>query len=392
MIVADAGGPLRFLPLPELSTLHTNNKTFSATRPGVTMLVPTTTNSFHLTAEFDVASLSNHSRAPVDKAEITLKFFQPASASLSVPPAASSEGKGVAAGADRGSSTGGDGGSTMSSGVKGGAAAPSAPPEGLGVSLLPPWSAEGQAMLNHTSVVGDVLKVDRAATTARACAAACVARADCGAWTLREPSATAAATPTESTAAPASVCTLMHVGAQVMANVGSGCDALGAPYSARSGQDGDGGGAAAAAATHSNPSTDVCTSGIVAWQLTAPGLSSGPILVTLPAADSGGGGGGGGGGGDSSMLASSPLLGARAASLEVPVRVTIELFVDQQICELFLHDGKGKGSAVTTFGCSPVTDADNAVSLYTAGVDGASVKGVCSDMAGSIMPPPQPSE
>jgi len=113
--------------------------------------------------------------------------------------------------------------------------------------------------------------VDRAATTVRACAAACIARADCGAWTLREPSATAAATPTESTAAFASVCTLMHVDAQVLANVGSGCDALGAPCSALGGQNGDGddaaadvADAAAAAATRSDSSTDLCTSGIVA--------------------------------------------------------------------------------------------------------------------------------
>jgi hypothetical protein len=63
----------------------------------------------------------------------------------------------------------------------------------------------------------------------------------------------------------------------------------------------------------------------VGWQLAAPGLEA-PISV-LP-------------------------LPTKVGSTEAATAsVKLELFVDQSICELFLHDGRGAGSAVVTFGC-----------------------------------------
>ena len=82
----------------------------------------------------------------------------------------------------------------------------------------------------------------------------------------------------------------MKQGARVLANVGSGCDALG----------------------HSG-----CTSGIVGWQLEVPGTDS-RIGVMLPTGED------------------RSAVGGGAA-------VMLELFVDQQICEIFLHDGRGHG-------------------------------------------------
>ena len=60
MIVADDGGPLRFLPLPELSSLHTSNKSFRAELHGRgrEVLVHETTNSFHLNATFELGALT----------------------------------------------------------------------------------------------------------------------------------------------------------------------------------------------------------------------------------------------------------------------------------------------------------------------------------------------
>eukprot|EP01045_Picozoa_sp_COSAG04_P022054 COSAG04_NODE_2440_length_4121_cov_1.808304_2_plen_304_part_00 len=281
MIVADAGGPLRFLPLPELSSLHANTKTFSATARsggnGSIVLVHSTTNSLHMNFTVDISALSGHARTPI-----------PASISL-----------GVFADAD----------------------SPSEP--GISFALLAPWSVSGQKALADTSILGEALKVDAGATTAEACAAACVADNGCGGWTLREPRSTVPD-------ASGAKCTLMKAGARVLANVGSGCDALG----------------------HGN-GTDKCTGGIVGWQLAVPGLSA-HIGVLLPPTNT----------------------------------VTLELFADQQICEVFLHDGRGHGSAVTTVGCAPKTAAANAVTMVAEGVDGAKVSGALSDMADSIFPPP----
>ena len=68
--------------------------------------------------------------------------------------------------------------------------------------------------------------------------------------------------------------------------------------------------------------------------------------------------------------------------------IELELFVDQQICELFLHDGRGRGSAAVTFGCAPKSDAATGLAVIAEGVEGATMSGKLSDMADSILPPP----
>ena len=80
VIVADPGGALRFLPLPELTSLHTNSKTFNsatvADGSGTVqqLLVENSTNSYHLNATFDVSALAEHSRAPI-AASISLGVY-----------------------------------------------------------------------------------------------------------------------------------------------------------------------------------------------------------------------------------------------------------------------------------------------------------------------------
>ena len=149
-------------------------------------------------------------------------------------------------------------------------------------------------------------------------------------------------------------CTLLKHGARVLANVGSGCDALG-----RTG----------------------CTSGLVSWQLSAPGLMA-PISV-LPSTDAGVRSSAEG----HRFTPTSTTMGRRDRS--GTSRIELELFVDQQICELFLHDGRGDGSAVVTFGCAPSSDHASGIEVITEGVDGASMTGRVSDMADSILPTPQ---
>lgn len=148
-------------------------------------------------------------------------------------------------------------------------------------------------------------------------------------------------------------CTLLKHDAQVLANVGSGCDALG---------------------------LEGCTSGLVGWQLSGPGLQ-GPIGV-LPTSDA-----------ETKTngwrARASPSSAMGGGDGSHASRIELELFVDQQICELFLHDGRGKGSAVVTFGCAPTTDNASGVAVVAAGVDGATMSGRVSDMADSILPPPQ---
>jgi hypothetical protein len=261
--------------------LHTNTKPFTSTTVGddssTTLLVNGTTNSYHLNASFDVSGLVGHARAPAN-ASIELGMFV-----------------------------------LPTSGTKAGQV----------VTLLPPWSEAGQAPLKKTSLRGELLKgisgQDPAASSAGACTAACVANTACGGWTFVE----------NPTLPDASRCQLMKHGARVLANVGSGCDALG----------------------HSG-----CTSGIVGWQLDVPATVA-RIGVLLP-----------------------PGPGVKT--------VTLELFVDQQICELFLHDGRGHGSAASTFGCSSADGTATAVDLRTVGVGGVKVSGALSDMKGSILPAP----
>lgn len=147
-------------------------------------------------------------------------------------------------------------------------------------------------------------------------------------------------------------CTLLKHDAQVLANIGSGCDALG----------------------HSG-----CTSGLVGWQLSAPGLMA-PVSV-LPSTDARTGSAG-----EHRSVPSSAIGSGDGSGTS---HIELELFVDQQICELFLHDGRGYGSAVVTFGCAPSSDSASGIAVIAEGVDGASMSGKVSDMADSILPPPQ---
>lgn len=204
------------------------------------------------------------------------------------------------------------------------------------------------------------------AATTQQCASACVAAAACGGWTFRA-SATASSSvnllareipvgsglQTSHANSKVGSCTLLKHDAQVLANVGSGCDALG----------------------HKG-----CTSGLVGWQLSAPGLKA-PISV-LPTSD-----GEMKTDGRSARAVPSSAMGGGDGS--TASRIELELFVDQQICELFLHDGRGQGSAVVTFGCAPTTDNASGVAVVAAGVGGATLSGRLSDMADSILPPPQ---
>lgn len=152
MIVADSGGPLRFLPLPELTSLHTNSHNFSeqfSERKSTShtvkdvsisgqgehdaqsaavghkqqqstnsrVLVASTTNSYHLNVSFDITNLATHSRTACN-ASIDLRIFVPRAVSSSV-------------------QTDTDGFTVF--------------------TLLPPWSSAAQNVLSETSLVGDIL-------------------------------------------------------------------------------------------------------------------------------------------------------------------------------------------------------------------------------------------
>jgi len=158
----------------------------------------------------------------------------------------------------------------------------------------------------------------------------------------------------------------MKPGAAVLANPGTGCDALG-----------------------QNQSSGLsCVSGIIGWQLFVPGLAKGARITVLPDDDP-----------PPSTLAIPGVTaipdggGGRGGA---SVSFALELFVDQQICEIFVHDQRGRGSAVSTFGCSPASAANvgaaapSGVAVTMAGVDGLQFDGALSDMAGSILPPAPP--
>ena len=68
--------------------------------------------------------------------------------------------------------------------------------------------------------------------------------------------------------------------------------------------------------------------------------------------------------------------------------VSVELYVDKQICEAFASDATGPGFAVATFGCLPASTAATGVAFYPTAMGGAKLKGSLSDIAGSILPPP----
>ena len=275
VIQADDMGPLRFLPLPELTTLHRNLRVFntsiaavstaqssSNTRTGATakpqersayVLVRNTSNSFHLNVTFDVSAIkiAAHPRTPTN-ASLSIAFFVDAAGAVGT--------------------------------------------SGTRITLLPPWSVLGQEVLQHTSTQGPILRKDAAAAgSATKCGAACVADSRCGAWTFRTPAANTTARPTPLQQASETTrqvsCLLRARGARAFANHGSGCDALGIS----SKQDG-------------------CTSGIVGWQIRAGAAQPLPVLM--------------------------PLTG--------PSTIKVELFVDQQIAEVFLHDGRGHGSMVSS--------------------------------------------
>merc|ERR1719253_2185537 len=64
VMVADAGSShLRFLPLPELSSLHGESITFKNISLGAQgyLVAQNTTNSFHLTLTVDITALDQHS-------------------------------------------------------------------------------------------------------------------------------------------------------------------------------------------------------------------------------------------------------------------------------------------------------------------------------------------
>ena len=268
IITASPGGPLRFLPLPELTSLHLNRKSFGATATG--SLARNTSNSYHLNATFHLTALANHSFVPATAAALSLQLFV---------------------------------------NVTGGAVGM------VGPTLLPPWSARAQAALaGSTSLTGKILDSRSNLVDPTACAQACASHrphGSCGGWTFRQEN---------------SSCTLRGAGARVLADVGSGCDALG----------------------HAG-----CTSGLMGWQLRVPGVPT-PISV---------------------MPTPQHML-------------TLELFVDQQVCEVFVHDGRGQGSAVATFACQPQHEEATGVGVGVVGVDGVRVSGALSDMAGCILPPP----
>jgi hypothetical protein len=85
------------------------------------VLVASTTNSFHVNVSFEFTALATHARAQ-SAAAIELSVF--------VPPSYKTEDSMEAAG----------GGAGL-----------------VAATLHPPWSAAGQKMLNHTSLIGDVL-------------------------------------------------------------------------------------------------------------------------------------------------------------------------------------------------------------------------------------------
>ena len=264
VITASAGGPLRVVPLPELTSLHLNHNAFDATSNS--SLVPHTTNSYHLNITFAIDALDNHSLVPARAAELSLQLFTDA------------DGQGV-----------------------------------KGPSLSPPWSTRAQTPLLRTSLTGKILDTYNT-TDSTACARLCANHqppGTCGGWTWQD----------------SSVCTVRGTGARVLADVGSGCDALGHPG---------------------------CTSGLMGWQLHVPGVTT-PITL-LPTSQR---------------------------------TLTLELFVDQQVCEVFAHDKRGRGAVVSTFACSaPHSDATG-VSVVVVGAEGVRVRGALSDMDGCILPPPR---
>lgn len=188
-------------------------------------------------------------------------------------------------------------------------------------------------MALNTDTLGEVKRMLSVASAAD-CQATCIADTGCGGWTFRQPSPNGKA------------CKLLKRGAKFFANLGSGCGALGSTA--------DG---------NSSSATPICTSGLVGWQLKIPTLNH-PLLIV-------------------------PIVPTAVAD---PVKeggtLKLELFVDQQICEAFVHDGRGAGSAVATFACAPATPTASGVAVLFEDIGAVGVTGQLAEMHDSILPAP----
>lgn len=314
LVAADPGGPLRTIPLPELALLRTSTTPKAALNAtvvaaGTSMsFASNTTNSFHFDILLDVSALSalgrggGGSSSAANNASVTVWVMAPS----------------VFGGRVSGS-TG-----------------------GVAVSLLAPGSAQGQRAYSNTDTTWPMQKIigpllAGANHTASWCAAACVADNACGAWTFTVTTSTPQAT--NVLRADASVnhtvvtCALKGSGSRFVADVGSGCGGLGVSSSGAAGT--------------------TCTSGVVAWQLVAPGPPQ-PLLVS-PRADG---------------------------------MVGLEIFVDQVMVEVFLNDAVGNGSAVAT---STHNDPGVGATAVEIEAEGASVvvTGTLWELGLAVSPPPQ---
>eukprot|EP00927_Polykrikos_kofoidii_P071918 TRINITY_DN68106_c0_g1_i1.p1 TRINITY_DN68106_c0_g1~~TRINITY_DN68106_c0_g1_i1.p1 ORF type:complete len:667 (+),score=42.52 TRINITY_DN68106_c0_g1_i1:54-2003(+) len=167
VVVVDKGGSLlRFVPLPELSQLHTQAISFSRSLlPGSRVQAWNVSDAFHLNLSLAVSD-SHLRRDPLDA------FF----------------------------------GIEILGGQQ--------------VKLLPPYSAESQRVLNHTDTDGPVVSFISAGIPSEAtpawCAEMCWSNCSCGAWTLRTDGHGHAD------------CSLKGIGGRsTLGDVGSGCGAEG---------------------------------------------------------------------------------------------------------------------------------------------------------------------
>ena len=203
--------------------------------------------------------------------------------------------------------------------------------QGETIALLPPHSTTGQRIFPNTDTTSSVVlatlrPVVKEEQTAEWCAARCVDTMSCGGWTFSN--STVGCTDSSQY-----TCTLRGEDASFIADAGSGCLGM---------------------RVH-NLTSAFCSSGLVRWQLALPALKQ-PLPV-------------------------SP--GPHG-------NITLEIFVDQIVVEVFLHDFRGEGIVVSTFGTSFVEENATAVVLATgtSGLAGVGVSGSLWEMEGSISPPP----
>lgn len=273
VIVADSNSSLlRFLPLPELNTLHGEGKVFRniGLSPSLHIIETNTTNSFHLNLTL---ALSNSTHR------------NPMSASVVVQVLGASN-----------------------------------------IQVMPPYSAEGQKVLNNTDTDGALLELINATSPSQAtsewCGGLCRANLACGAWTLQLDWKVVAQ------------CKLKHGGGRAtIGDVGSGCRGEGVAQG-----------------------KPICISGMVDWQLWVHALKQ-PVPVVL----------------------------------RPDGTVGLEIFVDKVSVEVFLHDGRGDGAAVSTFVQAADKDTSCLVGLAAKGAMVARAEGKIWPMHGSISPPPSSS-